>query len=161
MGFLKLLLIGLLAAFVLSACGPEPNNSNALANSPVKKSEAELLEERSLNLAKWNKAKTELELLHKAILMFVLEHDGDLPKSLDDLTESYPDGLPKDPFTKTNYTYELREYTLDGLVFTLRCLGSDGAEGGLDPPEADIVFDRAGFITADTDDDHSPEPKFR
>lgn len=93
--------------------------------------------------AKWTKAQTEMGEIQKALTQYALEHDNEYPDSLDVLTKGYfPNGLPKDPFTKADYLYE----PLD-RGFELTCLGKDNAEGGLEVPDKDIVFTESGMVT--------------
>lgn len=91
--------------------------------------------------AKWTKAQTEMGEIQKALNQYALEHDSTYPDSLEALTESYfKSGLPKDPFSRDDYIYELTD-----SGFTLTCLGKDLAEGGAESPEKDIVFTESGL----------------
>ncbi|MCA8913313.1 MAG: type II secretion system protein GspG [Planctomycetes bacterium] len=92
--------------------------------------------------AKWTKAQTEMGEIQKALNTYALEHDNEYPDSLEVLTENaFKGGLPKDPFTKDDYQYEKG----DG-GFTLTCLGKDGAEGGAEVPDKDIIFTESGIV---------------
>ncbi|MCA8918104.1 MAG: prepilin-type N-terminal cleavage/methylation domain-containing protein [Planctomycetes bacterium] len=92
--------------------------------------------------AKWTKAQTEMGEIQKALNTYALEHDSEYPDSLEVLTETYfKSGLPKDPFTKDDYIYEVLD---DG--FTLTCLGKDQAEGGAEVPDKDIVYTESGLM---------------
>ncbi len=94
--------------------------------------------------AKWRKAEVEMLDLSTAIMIFMLDNDGDCPESFEYLTEYFPNGAPKDPFTKADYIYEIMEDG-SGWTFSLTCLGSDNEEGGQEPPEADIVVTIEGL----------------
>ena len=92
--------------------------------------------------ARWEAAKSDMSQIHSAISQYNLANGGDYPESLEDLREDYfPNGLPKDPFSKDDFIYE----TFDG-GYTLTCLGKDQAEGGTEKPEKDIVFNEAGEV---------------
>ncbi|MCF6228465.1 MAG: type II secretion system protein GspG [Planctomycetes bacterium] len=92
--------------------------------------------------AKWSRAQSEMMELGKAVNMYALANDGDYPESLSELTNSYPNGVPKDPFTKSEYEYEIFDDD-----FNITCLGKDGAEGGEKPADRDITINKAGIIS--------------
>lgn len=92
--------------------------------------------------AKWEKARTEMGEIHKALSTYALSNDGRYPDSLEEIGKSFPGGkVPSDPFTKDMYSYEST-----GDTFRLVCLGKDQAEGGADIPNRDIVFDERGLL---------------
>ncbi len=91
--------------------------------------------------ARWGRAQTEMVELSKAVNLYEL-NNGDYPESLADLTESYPNGPPVDPFSKEIYEYEVGD---DG--FTITCLGADGAEGGEKPADRDIIVNKVGVVS--------------
>ncbi|MHC4840043.1 MAG: type II secretion system protein GspG [Planctomycetota bacterium] len=91
--------------------------------------------------AKWARAQTEMMEIGKAVSMYRLDHDGEYPKSLSQLTEAYPNGVPTDPFTKDVYAYKLVDDD-----FTLTCLGLDGKAGGKKSPDKDIVVNKSGLV---------------
>ncbi|MHC4840488.1 MAG: type II secretion system protein GspG [Planctomycetota bacterium] len=122
---------------------PAPSAGNS-ANTAQDSVDAQRL--HKLNLAKWKLAQVEMSEIGKAILMYVLDNDGDRPNSLKDLTESFPNGIPRDPFTKSDYVYET---VGDGHDFKLICLGSDNAVGGKASPEADILVTKRGLSGQD------------
>jgi general secretion pathway protein G len=91
---------------------------------------------------RWTTAQSEMAEITKALNDYALNHDGDYPDSLEVLTEKhFPNGVPKDPFTKEDYLYETTD-----TGFTLTCLGKDLAEGGAEKPNKDIVYNEAGLI---------------
>jgi hypothetical protein len=75
---------------------------------------------------------------------FYYSENGQYPASIDELSAAYPNGSPKDPFTKELFDYKM---TTDGFMLT--CLGKDGAEGGDDPPDSDIIVTQNGLVTDD------------
>jgi len=94
--------------------------------------------------AKWTKAQTEMMEIQKALNTYSLEHEGELPDSLEPLRQSaFRAGLPKDPWTREDFLYEK---TGSGS-FTLTCLGKDRQPGGTEVPDKDIVVTEAGLMT--------------
>lgn len=92
--------------------------------------------------AKWEKARTEMGEIHKALGVYAVENDNTYPDSLEAISKSFPGGkVPSDPFTKSPYQYEPQ-----GDTFRLICLGKDQAEGGAEIPNRDIVFDERGLL---------------
>lgn len=93
--------------------------------------------------AKWDTAKTTMSEIQKALNMYKLNDGGEYPDSLEALsTQKYfPNGVPKDPFSKDDFVYETTE-----TGFLLKCLGKDQAEGGEGKPNADIIFNEAGEV---------------
>ncbi|MCB9931910.1 MAG: prepilin-type N-terminal cleavage/methylation domain-containing protein [Planctomycetes bacterium] len=95
--------------------------------------------------AKWTKAQTEMGEIQKALNTYALENDSTYPESLSEIEgegKPFPNGTPKDPFSKDDYIYEVTD-----SGFTLTCLGKDLAEGGAEVPDKDIVFTEAGQMT--------------
>lgn len=94
--------------------------------------------------AKWDTAHSTMAEIQKALNMYKLnEGTGDYPDSLDSLNSQkyFPNGVPKDPFTKADFQYERTE-----TGFRLLCLGKDQAEGGEAKPNKDIIFNEAGLV---------------
>jgi general secretion pathway protein G len=93
--------------------------------------------------AKWDTTRTQLVAIKDALDMYRLnEGDGEYPESLDELEAKYfKNGVPKDPWTKENFQYEVTE---DG--FRLICLGKDKAEGGDAKPNKDIICNEGGLV---------------
>lgn len=92
--------------------------------------------------AKWEKARTEIGEIQKALNLYATSNDGDYPEDLEAIADKMPGGkVPVDPFTKEAYTYEITE---TGFIIT--CLGKDGSEGGDEVPNTDILCDERGFI---------------
>lgn len=97
--------------------------------------------------AKWTKAQTEMGEIQKALNTYALEHDGEYPADLSEIAgegKAFPQGVPKDPFSKEDYIYE----PLD-RGFELICLGKDGVEGGEEIPDKDIIFTESGQLNDD------------
>jgi len=93
--------------------------------------------------AKWEKARNDMSAINQAISMYVTDHDGEYPDSLELLKEKhFPNGVPKDPFSKSDFIYER---TAEG--YDLICLGKDLAEGGTEVPNKDIRFNQAGEVS--------------
>ena len=93
----------------------------------------------NIPISQWETTRTEMAELHKALLDWSVNHDGDYPESLDEIADSFPGGrVPVDGF-KEPYIYERRE-----RGFSLKSLGADKAEGGQDKADRDIVFDERG-----------------
>lgn len=93
--------------------------------------------------ARWEKARSDMSQIQQAVAQYNLENEGSYPESLEELREKYfPNGVPKDPFTKDEFIYETTE---EGFLLT--CLGKDQAEGGTEKPNKDIYFNQAGEIT--------------
>lgn len=90
--------------------------------------------------AKWSRAQTEMLQIHQALSDYRLDN-GDYPADLADLTTQFPNGVPQDPFAKTDFQYDLTE---DG--FELVCLGKDQADGGEKSPNKDIIVNQAGLV---------------
>lgn len=90
----------------------------------------------------WDKAHWTMSEVQKCLNMYRLEH-GQYPASLDALhtREYFPNGVPRDPFTKTDF-----EYKRTDTGFLLICWGKDQARGGEDIPERDIIFDEVGVL---------------
>jgi hypothetical protein len=89
---------------------------------------------------RWTTAQSEMAEITRALNEYALDHAGAYPPDLAPLTTTYfPSGVPKDPFSKADFTY-IR--TTDG--FTLTCLGKDLAVGSSEIPDKDIVFDESG-----------------
>lgn len=92
--------------------------------------------------ARWDAARNDMSQIHSAISQYNLANGGEYPESLEQLKEKYfPNGVPKDPFSKDDYIYEITD-----SGFELICLGKDQAEGGTDKPNKDIRFNEAGEI---------------
>ncbi|MCA8915234.1 MAG: type II secretion system protein GspG [Planctomycetes bacterium] len=91
----------------------------------------------------WAQARAQMDLIHQSLMQYWLDHDRVYPSALSylDGPAYFGSGLPKDPFTKSDYQYEL---TQSG--FRLICLGKDQAPGGADEPDKDIVFDETGLV---------------
>ena len=89
----------------------------------------------------WVQARAQMDLIHQALMQYWLDHDRVYPSALNELENPgyFGSGLPKDPFTKNDYQYELTE-----TGFRLTCLGKDQAPGGDDEPDRDIIFDETG-----------------
>jgi len=93
--------------------------------------------------AKWEKARSDMSQIQQALSHYSLEHDQSYPESLEELRDPhFPNGVPKDPFTKDDFLYETTE---DGFILT--CLGKDQSEGGTEVPDTDIYFNQAGEMT--------------
>jgi hypothetical protein len=91
---------------------------------------------------RWTTAQTEMAEITKALNKYSLDHAGAYPPSLAPLTTTYfPNGVPKDPFSKGDYHYERTSSD-----FTLVCLGKDLKPGGAEVPERDVIFDETGQI---------------
>lgn len=83
-----------------------------------------------------------MQQVQQALLQYKLQH-ATYPESLDELKVDYfPNGVPKDQFTKDNYIY-----ITDGRAFALVCYGKDGAPGGEHPSERDIMYTEQGSLT--------------
>lgn len=92
--------------------------------------------------ARWERARTEMAEIQKALNHYSLENGGEYPDTLEALTTSaFKGGVPKDPFSKDDFRYER---TADGFILT--CLGKDLAEGGTEIPNKDIVYTEAGLV---------------
>ena len=92
---------------------------------------------------KWDTAKTQMLEIKKALDMYKLNKGGDYPDSLEEISgegTEFPNGVPKDPWTKENFLYDVTE---DG--FELVCLGKDKTEGGEAKPNKDIIVNQAGL----------------
>ncbi|MEE9311440.1 MAG: prepilin-type N-terminal cleavage/methylation domain-containing protein [Planctomycetota bacterium] len=97
--------------------------------------------------ANWSRARSEMLEISKALGMYATSNGGEFPEDLSVLEgkgNAFPNGLPKDPFSKEVYDYEPLEDD-----FTLTCLGKDGAEGGEAIPDKDIFVNAAGVINND------------
>ena len=95
---------------------------------------------RNIGTAEWQSARTEMSELHKALLNWSLNNNGEFPDELEAIAEDFPGRrVPTDPFSKEPYLYERTE---DG--FELTCYGKDGVEGGTEKTDRDIVFDQRG-----------------
>ncbi len=92
--------------------------------------------------AKWEKARSDMSEIKKALDMYAVDHDNEYPDALDSIAPSFGGNVPKDPFTKDMFQYEK---TSDG-GFILRCLGKDRADGGAEVPDKDIVFNKSGIV---------------
>jgi general secretion pathway protein G len=92
--------------------------------------------------ARWDAARSDMAQIHQALNQYKLDN-GDYPDSLDDLHERryFPNGVPKDPWTRDNFIYEPTE-----TGFELICYGKDQTEGGEAKPDLDIIFNEAGMI---------------
>ncbi|GIK54105.1 MAG: hypothetical protein BroJett014_30780 [Planctomycetota bacterium] len=90
--------------------------------------------------AKWEKARTEMGEIVKALNMYNLDN-GEYPDSLDAIADRFNNKVPSDPFSKQPYGYER---TAAG--FTLVCLGKDMAEGGAEVPDKDIRATEKGLV---------------
>jgi general secretion pathway protein G len=91
--------------------------------------------------AKWDTAKVQMASMVEALNQYAVDHDNSYPESLEGIAKQYGGKLPKDPFTKDNFLYELAGD--DG--FFLRCLGKDRQDGGAEVPDKDIVFNKYGY----------------
>lgn len=98
---------------------------------------------QSMYSARWDLAQENMQVIHTELLNYRKQH-GHYPKSLNALErkEHFPNGVPKDPFTKSDFMYEPTD-----TGFRLICLGKDQAEGGSSKPNADIVFNVAGLVS--------------
>ena len=92
--------------------------------------------------AKWEKARSDMAEIHKALNMYATENDGDYPESLEGIAKQFGGNLPKDPFTKDNFVYEQDQAN----GFVLKCLGKDKQDGGTEIPDKDIVFNKFGVV---------------
>lgn len=91
--------------------------------------------------ARWDTTVNQMQQIHSAINQYRL-NNGEYPDGLDTLQERYfPNGVPKDPWTKENFLYDPTE-----SGYELTCLGKDQAEGGDAKPNKDIRFNEAGLI---------------
>lgn len=89
---------------------------------------------------KWDRARSDMAEITKALNRYALDHAGAYPPDLAVLSTTYsPSGIHKDPFSKGDY-----EYKRTPTGFTLTCLGKDLAIGGADVPDRDIIFDETG-----------------
>lgn len=96
----------------------------------------------NVGTAKWESARTEMAEIHKALLSWSLNHDGDFPDSLEAIAGDFPGNrVPTDPFSRDPYVYERTE-----TGFLLTCLGADKAEGGAEREARDIVFNEKGQL---------------
>lgn len=89
--------------------------------------------------ARWEKARSDMGELQKALTQHALEHQGRYPQTLAEVAPMFGGNLPRDPFTKAEFHYAP---TAGGFVLT--CLGNDGKPGGNGRPDADIVFTPEG-----------------
>jgi general secretion pathway protein G len=90
--------------------------------------------------AKWEAARSDMSQIQQALSHYVLDN-GEYPDTLEQLREKhFPNGVPKDPWTKDDFIYEQTE---DGFLLT--CLGKDQSEGG-EEANKDIYFNQAGEI---------------
>ncbi|MBZ0136329.1 MAG: type II secretion system protein GspG [Planctomycetes bacterium] len=92
--------------------------------------------------AKWEKARSDMSQIQQALSHYSLEHDQSYPDTLEELRDPhFPNGVPKDPWTKDDFIYGVTEEGFD-----LQCLGKDQSEGGAEVPEKDIFFNQAGEV---------------
>jgi general secretion pathway protein G len=90
-------------------------------------------------LSKWEAARTEMAEITKSLNEWSINHSGEFPDGLDEVADQFAGGrVPVDPF-KEPYQYERTE-----KGFMLTCLGADGAAGGTEKADLDIVFDERG-----------------
>ncbi|MBK9975196.1 MAG: hypothetical protein IPP14_10530 [Planctomycetes bacterium] len=89
--------------------------------------------------AVWEKARSDMGELQKALLHYAQDHSGAFPDTLAEIRPAFGGNLPSDPYTDDDFRYAR---TPDG--FELTCLGRDNAAGGDAAPNADIVFTRQG-----------------
>lgn len=95
---------------------------------------------KNVPTAKWESARTEMAEVHKALLSWSLNNNGEYPDGLEAIAGDFPGGrVPTDPFTKEPYLYERTD---EG--FELTCYGKDSTEGGSEKEDRDIVFDQRG-----------------
>ncbi len=97
--------------------------------------------------ARWDTAKTQMLEIKKALDMHKLNKGGEYPETLDELSgqgNAFPNGVPKDPWTKADF-----EYILTETGFELICLGKDQAEGGEDRPNKDIIVNEGGLVESE------------
>lgn len=93
-------------------------------------------------LHRWEGAKVGMGEIQKALITHWLDK-GRYPESLDELVEeSFPNGVPKNPYTKEPY-----DYFTTGERFVLICYGRDDQPGGEAPPDRDIVFIESGCLS--------------
>ncbi len=86
--------------------------------------------------AKWEKARTEMGEIQKALELHARENGGRYPTELRLIAPMFPGRrLPLDPWTKQPFAYES-----DGRGFRLVCLGKDGKPGGAISYDLDIVY---------------------
>lgn len=91
--------------------------------------------------AKWEKARTEMGEIQKALLRYAEKNDGLYPSHLEAVAPEFPGGkLPLNPWTKQPFAYE--SY---GRSFRLICLGKDGKPGGAVSYNLDIVYTEKGL----------------
>jgi type II secretion system protein G len=97
--------------------------------------------------ARWEKARTEMGEIQKALNMYQADPaHGEYPEALDAIAESMPGKkVPIDPFSKQPYAYEKTQ-----KGFMLTSLGKDQAEGGAEVPDKDIRYDERGLIDDST-----------
>jgi len=92
--------------------------------------------------AKWEKARSDMAEIVKALNMYATENDGDYPDSLEGVSKQFGGNVPKDPFTKDYFVYEPDPSS----GFVLRCLGKDKQDGGAEVPDKDIIFNKFGPV---------------
>lgn len=85
--------------------------------------------------AKWEKARTEMGEICKALGLYAHENGETYPTELHLIEPMMPGRrLPLDPWTQQPFAYES-----DGRSFRLVCLGKDGKPGGAISYDLDIV----------------------
>lgn len=89
--------------------------------------------------SRWTRAQSEMGEIQKMLNRHAIDHGGTYPATLAGLGTAYGP-LPQDPFTQSDYLY-----TRKGDGFELRCLGADGAPGGVSGADRDIVYDETGL----------------
>ena len=89
-------------------------------------------------VAIWIKAQTEVGEIAKALNVYKVDN-GDYPAKLEAVKGNFNDKIPVNPFTKTNYDYEVTE-----TGFKLSCRGRDNKPGGRWRVDKDIVWTERG-----------------
>jgi hypothetical protein len=90
------------------------------------------------DMARWERARTEMGQIHTALSRYQLDH-GEYPDSLNDIADSFDHRVPHDPFTRAPYIYQRTD-----RGFRLICYGADHAPGGPEIPNRDIIFTERG-----------------
>lgn len=95
------------------------------------------------DIARWDTTVNQMGQIHSALNQYQLAN-SEYPDSLEALNHRsyFPNGVPKDPWTKEDFVYVLTE---NG--FELSCYGKDQAEGGDEKPNKDINYNEAGLVS--------------
>lgn len=97
---------------------------------------------RQADTARWEAARAEVNELYKALSLWSVNHENTFPDSLQAIAEDLPGRrVPVDPFSKEPYRYERTQ-----TGFRIVCLGKDGAPGGTEGHNRDIVYDESGQV---------------